>query len=291
MSIPSVVANLVKQSIHGNLSKDPQPPDPTQPEAESIMPILKTATSTTEAIDGLGKAALHPHDEPFVKKKQLGKGGFGYVNLCERKDKVRTRRSPIPHVPHLLQDMKRCLRASRCVLDRDPTIAYAILRFLVCEPIMFQNAQCETPRRGINHSNSNPKDSPIDPWSLPNPLQRLDLSATCSNAHHRGVAPRASVLSWPPPFLRSSPMPSPTWSIMTPYRGSLPCDPLPSRPTPLLTCFFSHHTAPISSPLLPSDLRGGPATVPRGAQPACMHTPRSHSALLLASMPAAPLGL
>lgn len=97
MSIPSVVANLVNRSINGNAAKDSEPPDPT-PEAESIMPILKTATSTTEAIDGLGKAALHPHDELFVKKKQLGKGGFGYVNLCERKDKVRTQLSSTPHL-------------------------------------------------------------------------------------------------------------------------------------------------------------------------------------------------
>lgn len=100
MSIPSVVANLVNRSLNGSLptngAAEPDASTSAHPEAESIMPIHKVATSTTDAIENVGLAALHPHDEPFIKKKVLGKGGFGVVNLCERKDKVRAPRPPLP---------------------------------------------------------------------------------------------------------------------------------------------------------------------------------------------------
>lgn len=102
MSLPSVVASLVNRSLNGSLptngAHEPDASTSAHPEAESIMPIHKVATSTTDAIEGVGMAALHPHDEPFVKKKVLGKGGFGVVNLCERKDKVRAPLPPLPSI-------------------------------------------------------------------------------------------------------------------------------------------------------------------------------------------------
>lgn len=97
MSLPSAVVNLVNRSINAHAHPQAEPDMTGQPEAESILPIHKHAVSTTDAIKQVGNAALQPHDEPFIKKKVLGKGGFGVVNLCERKDKVR--RSVTHHLP------------------------------------------------------------------------------------------------------------------------------------------------------------------------------------------------
>eukprot|EP00892_Ulva_mutabilis_P007987 jgi/Ulvmu1/5560/UM023_0097.1 len=202
MSLPSAVVNLVNRSINGNAPPPAQPDTSGQPDAESILPIHANAKSTTEAIKEVGNAALHPHDEPFTKKKVLGKGGFGVVNLCERKDKGKSgRRRNMPRLFALkeLTSPKVFYPGSGDIRDYLPLNEPSIQRFLKHTTIVetyWADVRCLDPKTDapleitaydLTVDADDPKgadDSFVDnggeSWT---PLDRLrDVERSCSRA-------------------------------------------------------------------------------------------------------------